>query len=136
MFQLLKIVGVSAVLSAGLVLVSEMRVDAAASTGAKVYVDRLPQGEAAPAQPSRLIHLAGGQMDAPTPGTAAGKGDSLRAAPLACTTQAWPHVSRECLVAADGTPARASVRTITMERREGVNTSVLVRMPAPELAQR
>jgi hypothetical protein len=134
MFQLLKIVAVSAVLSAGFVLMSKMRVDAAA-TGGKVYIDRLPQGDAAPAQPSRLIHLAGGQIDAPTAGAAAGKGDSMRAVPLACTAQAWPHVSRDCLIAADGTPARASVRTITMERREG-NTSVLVRVPAPELAQR
>ena len=134
MFQLLKIVGVSAVLSAGFVVVSEMRVDAAATSG-KVHTDRLPQGEAGPAQRSRLIHLAG-QMDAPAHSAAGAKGHSMRAAPLACTAQAWPHVSRDCLAAADGTPARASVRTITLERREGVNTSVLVRMPAPELAQR
>ena len=46
-----------------------------------------------------------------------------------CTAQAWPNIAPECLSAASGTPARASVRTITIEKRETPNTSTLVRLP-------
>ena len=65
------------------------------------------------------------------------KGDLLRKAPQgACASQAWPNVAPECLEAASGTPVRSNVRMITVEQREGTNTSVLVRIPATEIAQR
>ena len=134
MFELMKIVGVSAVLSASFVTASEMQ----AETG-KIYTDRLPQGDAVPMRPWRITYAsAPSQGESRDSQTSTGtKGDLLRKAPQgACASQAWPNVARECLQAADGTPARSGVRMITVEQREGANTSVLVRVPSPELAQR
>jgi hypothetical protein len=138
MFELMKIVGLSAVLSAGVVTASEMgaRPDQGAASG-KIYQDRIPAGEPGPAQALRITYVAGnldeGQGSQVWKG---GKGDLLRnASQKACTSQAWPNIAAECLEAAGGMPVR-SVRMITVEQREGANTSVLVRIPAAEIAQR
>jgi hypothetical protein len=137
MFELMKIVGVSAVLSAGVVTVSEIpgQPDRAA-VGGKIYTDRVAQGEAVPG--AVRVTYANGSLDEDKGLLTAldTKGDLLPRSPQsACVTQAWPSVGPECLEPADGTPVRSTVRMITIEQREG-NTSVLVRVPAPELAQR
>jgi hypothetical protein len=63
----------------------------------------------------------------------AGKGDLY--APRDCAAAVWPNVDAACLTRVDGSPAQA-VRTVTIGYQEGANTTVLVRMPAPEMASR
>ena len=138
MFELMKIVGVSAVLSAGFVTASEMQAhpDREPASG-KIYTDRLPQGDAVPSRALRIAYAAESPKSEKSPTFMESKGDLLHAAPpRGCASQAWPNVAPECLAAADGTPARSGVRMITVEQQEGPNTSVLVRIPAAEVAQR
>ena len=139
MFELMKIVGVSAVLSAGLVTASEMQMQSDREpVSGKIYTDRVPQGDAVPARGLRITYAAGSRETGEGPQTSTEtKGDLLRKVPQrACASQAWPNVAPECLEAANGTPVRSGVRMITVEQREGANTSVLVRIPAAEIAQR
>jgi hypothetical protein len=139
MFELMKIVGVSAVLSAGFVTASEMQAQPEREpASAKIYTERLPQGDAVPARALRITYAAGSQAESRESRMSTGlKGDLLQKAPHgACASQAWPNIAPECLQSASGVPVRSSVRMITVEQREGANTSVLVRVPSPELAQR
>lgn len=53
----------------------------------------------------------------------------------ACANAVWPNIEAGCLATADGRPAR-HVRTITIGYLAGDNTTVLVRLPAAEIAQR
>jgi hypothetical protein len=53
----------------------------------------------------------------------------------ACANAVWPNIEAACLVTADGRPAR-HVRTITIGYQAGGNTTVLVRLPAAEIALR
>ena len=132
MLGLMKIVGIGAVLSAGVVMASEVQVGSSRDAGGKIYTDRVPQGEAAGLV--RIAYAAGQVGEKPQVSQA--KGDLLRAdRSRACMSQAWPHIDPECLQRADGT-ARRSVPMITVEERSGANTSVLVRIPTPEIAQR
>lgn len=62
-----------------------------------------------------------------------GKGDLLVAP--ACSGQRWPDISPRCLVAADGTAIRPA-RSVTIGYRTGEAASVLIRMPAPQVASR
>ena len=114
MFGMIKIAGLSAVLSAG--LVTGFAPEPAA--GGKLYQDRVAQSfeEAAPAV--RPVRLAAAETTG-----------SIAKPAQHCIAQAWPNIAPECLSAASGTPARASVRTITIEKRDTPNTSTLVRLP-------
>jgi hypothetical protein len=138
MFELMKIVGMSAVLSAGVVTASEMqtRPDREPASG-KIYTDRVPQGDAVSGQKLRIAYAAAtADVGEGSRTQKEGKGDLLRNGPQRhCGSQAWPNIASECLARADGTPTR-SVRMITVEQRSGANTSVLVRVPASEVAQR
>ena len=130
MFELIKIVGMSAVLSAGLVTASEMQpAPAPEPTAGKIYSDRVPEGE--PMRVSRAAYTSGQRDENGGVLTLRdGKGDaSGQALRDACAAQAWPHLSPECVGASDGS-VRGVVRTITVEQREGANTSLLVRVPA------
>ena len=135
MFELIKIVGMSAVLSAGLVTASEMQPPTAAEPiPGKVYSDRVPEGE--PMRVSRAAYTSGQRdEDGGVRALRDGKGDAF-GHPLrdACAAQAWPHLAPECLGASDGSVRRV-VRTVTVEQREGANTSLLVRIPAIGPAQ-
>lgn len=66
---------------------------------------------------------------------AARKADRLVTA-VDCTGQAWPYLGSACLVGTDGRPSEQSVRTVTVEYRVSENTSVLVRLPSPQIAGR
>lgn len=69
-----------------------------------------------------------------TPATAGRKGDRLvQEGP--CADQTWPYIASACLSGGRSGVAKA-VRTITIEAREGVNTSVLVRVPQADFASR
>ena len=61
------------------------------------------------------------------------KGDLL--ARPGCFGEKWPNFSAACLMASDGSAAQP-VRTVTIGYRIGETTSVLVRMPAPQVASR
>lgn len=52
-----------------------------------------------------------------------------------CVTAVWPNIEVACLAIADRRPA-SHVRTITIGYRVGDNTTILVRVPAAEIAQR
>ena len=56
-------------------------------------------------------------------------------APSACAQAVWPNVDSSCLSTTGGAPAR-HVRTVTIGYQAGDNTTVLVRIPAAEVAQR
>jgi hypothetical protein len=116
MFGMIKIAGLSAVLSAGLVTGFAPE----PATGGKLYQDRVAQSfeDAAPSVRPVAFRLAAAETTG-----------SIGKAAQDCTAQAWPNIAPECLSAASGTPARASVRTITIEKRETPNTSTLVRLP-------
>lgn len=62
-----------------------------------------------------------------------GKGDLLVGP--ACAGQSWPQIASECLVGADGSAARPA-RTVTVGYQAGATTTVLIRMPAPQVASR
>ncbi len=62
-----------------------------------------------------------------------GKGDRQRASDCAGAT--WPNIDTACLLTADGSPA-PYVRTITIGYQTGPNTTVLLRTPGAEVAQR
>jgi hypothetical protein len=61
------------------------------------------------------------------------KGDLLVAA--GCAGQKWPEIAPTCLVKADGSTARP-VRSVLTSYQSGDATTVLVRMPAPQIASR
>ena len=61
------------------------------------------------------------------------KGDL--AAPAKCAGAVWPNIDASCLSTADGSSA-PRVRTITIGYQADQNTTVLVRIPAAEIAQR
>jgi hypothetical protein len=128
MLEAIKIAGVSAMLSAGLVTASAIPgMPVTGAVNGKIYTDRVGETTA-----PRLIAYA-----VPTASATAGtRGDSLRLAADRCAAQAWPHIPQECLTSAGTAPVRKTVRTITVEQREGAGTSVLVRLPATEVAQR
>ena len=136
MLDLMKIVGLSAVLSAGFVTASEMQGPPAPQTaGEKIYTDRIPQGEAVPAGTLRISYAAKSGDSSAVQTARDSKGNLLRKTPQKdCAAQAWPHIAPEC-VGTDGNPPR-SVRMITVEQREGTSTSVLVRIPASDIALR
>ena len=138
MFELMKIVGMSAVLSAGVVTASEMqtRPDREPASG-KIYNDRVPEGESVPGRSLRITYASATlEESAGSQTVKEAKGGLLRDVPQRhCASQAWPNIAPECLVPAGGAQPR-SVRMITVEQRSGANTSVLVRVPASEVAQR
>jgi len=63
-----------------------------------------------------------------------GKGDLLIQSD-ACSNQAWPYISAACVTGLN--PARTVSRTITIEKRTGEASSILVRTAAaPKIAAR
>ena len=63
------------------------------------------------------------------------KGDRLAVA-TECADQTWPHIASACLSAGPGNASQKRVRMITVESRDGTNTSVLTRIPQPAVASR
>jgi len=133
MFERMKIVGLSAVLSAGLMTASEVQPQPGAEAmGGKIYTDRVAEGEPALAGFTKAALVSGPRDEGPTVARD-GKDDSLgRPVQGACASQAWPHIAPECV---DNSAARGSVRMITVEQRHGADTSVLVRVPASDLVR-
>jgi hypothetical protein len=122
-------IGLAAELSAGVVTAYDLPQarDAAAPTG-KTYYDRVLPSDAIEAPKATTVALVMPEHTGSV--KQAGKGDAIAAAGPTCAAQTWPHISRDCVVAENGAPVRKPVRTITIEKRESVNTSTLVRLPA------
>jgi hypothetical protein len=59
------------------------------------------------------------------------RGDLL--VPASCIGQTWPDISADCLIGEDGA-AVSNVRTVTIGYQTADDTSVLLRLPAPQLA--
>ena len=128
-------VALSALIAAGLVAAVDMSGSRADDQSATVQVaQRFPVSSEmfAPVPMSYFVAQKFIEQQAKADG---GRGDRL---PMSesCSRQDWPYLSRECLVAADGSPVRKVSRVITIERRIGDNISELVRMPVADLAQR
>lgn len=109
-----------------------------AALSASAFGEATPNGGAEMA----AIRIAGAFAAAPTTAAdpalqaaaaQAGKGDLGIARP--CGEQLWPNLSADCLVSADG-GAVTPVRSVTVGYQTDVSTTVLVRMPAPQLASR
>jgi hypothetical protein len=127
---LLKMSALSAVLSFTLVTAYNHAWSSQAEPAhRKIYQERLSTDDASArdALPSSPVAL-------PSISTAL-KGDRLAAHPD-CIDQTWPHIAPACLAASNAGLQEKRVRTITIEAREGANTSVLVRVPQAEIASR
>ena len=132
MMQWIKIAGLSAILAAGVVTAFGDTGQAAPARG-KLFHDRLPASSDMPEVRSEARLLAGAPA-ASSHHTASGKGDRWSARAAAdCSA---PYISAECLTPVGEARATRPGRTITVETREGANTSVLVRVPQPMLAAR
>lgn len=114
MITILKLAGLSAVLSAGYVTAYEAP-KAPAPDSVKIYHDRIA--------PDAPLSFADASSALPA------KAVMNDAAPN-CAGQTWPYVAGDCIADRSGNPARKAVRTITIERRDAPNTSTLVRLPA------
>jgi hypothetical protein len=137
MFATFKMIGLASALSAGVVTAYDLPRQSPEPAG-KTYYDRvLPsdpiEGQRAVTVALTMPETTGSVKEASA--AAPGKSDQLRTDP-ACSAQTWPNISRDCLVAENGTPIRKPARTITIERRESANTSTLVRVPATGVASR
>jgi len=135
MVQWIKIAGLSAVLAASAVTAFGDTGRAATASG-KVFHDRLPSSSDIPVlQPD--TRSLGAAPVASARGMTSGKGDRVIARANAdCAAQAWPYVAAQCLTPVGEVRAPRPVRTITVETREGANTSVLVRLPQTTVAAR
>jgi hypothetical protein len=135
MLPWIKIAGLSAILAAGVVTAFGNTGQAAVTPG-KVSYDRLPSSSDLPELRSDARALVGVPA-ASSSDFASGKGGRWSARSEGdCSAQTWPYISDACLTPAGDARARRPVRTITVETREGANTSVLVRVPQPMLAAR
>jgi hypothetical protein len=135
MIGVFKIAAVSAVLSAGVVTAHDISAARETVPGfGKLYIDRVAASDAASLKGAYAGVNPGDRRAVETAAT--GKGDSQREKPAqSCEAQTWPNIARHC-IAASGSEPRKLVRTITIESREGANTSVLTRVSAVSVAQR
>jgi hypothetical protein len=114
-----------ALIIAGL-LIAPFNASARAAATSGVAVDRIGAAFATLSEvtPDPAIAAAAARLS---------KGDL--ASPANCAGAVWPNIDASCLRTADGSRAR-HVRTITIGYQSGENTTVLVRVPSGEVAQR
>ncbi len=137
MFPAAKIFGLSVILSVAIVTAYELPQARETPPVSKKHTDRVLPSQGEPTVQIAVYAVPAQAGDAAHGHEGAAKGDSLRVKmDDRCTAQTWPNISGDCLVAANGTPARKAVRTITIEERTGPNTSTLIRRPATEMAGR
>ena len=115
MITVLKLASLSAVLSAS--IVTAFDAPAPVPPGSvKLYHNRIVAD--ADTAPARYADAAGSRV-------------ASDAASGGCGQQTWPYVSGDCVA---GAPRRV-VRTITVERRDELATSTLVRLPAQTIGR-
>jgi hypothetical protein len=136
MFGTAKIIGLSAILSVGIVTAYELPQARESAPAAKKYTDRVLPAEGSPGQPMIAYAAPVSQIAVRETQGEARKGDSLRMQMEdRCAAQAWPNISADCLAAVNGAPVRKPARTITIEERTA-NASTLVRVPLADVAAR
>ena len=135
MLGLLKMSALSAVLSFVSVTAYNQSVAAGPSApSGKTFSDRILPDGAVPVALATRVDESRVTAVVKTAGT---KGDRLVAGvPTNCADQEWPYIAADCLTRDDGRAKPGHVRVITIERREGANTSVLQRVPQTTIAQR
>jgi hypothetical protein len=107
----IKIAGISAALAGVFVVALEVPV-AQGRTPAKLHYDRVA---ADPAPTAAIRYAEAAPVVTRVSATSGG---------VDCRAQTWPYVEPSCT-----SSERRPVRTITIERRDGPNTSTLVRQP-------
>jgi hypothetical protein len=129
MLSNIKIAAVSAVLSGVIVGIC----DGDARSSPKTIVDRVPETAT---EPGATNGLTSGEVRRPFQ-TVAIKGDRITSVKTSdCSNAAWPYIPEDCLHLTGLAGPRAGVRVITVETREGENTSILMRMPQTTVATR
>jgi hypothetical protein len=126
----LKMTALSAVLSFTLVTAYNQALSSQPDGGGKIYHDRLSADDEAAVRASSPVVAA-----AFPSATTARKGDRL-APQTACGEQTWPYIAPSCMSASGNGATPKPVRVITIEAHEGVNTSVLNRVPQADVASR
>jgi len=115
------LVGFGAML-AGMTVVSDGSARAVEAAPSDVAAERI----------AAAFAMAPAGAEAPAVG-AVRKGDLFVA--TGCAGQQWPDVPASCLVTAHGVPAHP-VRSITIGSQAGEATTILMRLPAPQVASR
>jgi hypothetical protein len=129
MLSNIKIAAVSAVLSGVIVGIW----DGDDRSSPKTIVDRVPETATEPGAANGLIS---GEVRRPFQSVGI-KGDRITSVKTSdCSNAAWPYIPKDCLHLTGLAGPRAGVRVITVETREGENTSILMRMPQTTVATR
>ena len=133
MLSNLKIAAVSAVLSGLIVGIWDGDARTSPEASPKTFVDRVPETATEPGAATGLIS---GEVRRPFQ-SAGIKGDRITSVKtIDCSNAAWPYIPHDCLHLTGLAEPRAGVRVITVETREGENTSILMRMPQTTVATR
>jgi hypothetical protein len=129
----IKIAAVSAVLSGLIVGIWDGDARTSPEASPKTFVDRVPETATEPGAGNGLIS---GEVRRPFQ-SAGIKGDRINPVEAsACNNAAWPYIPQDCLHLTGLAGPRTGVRVITVETREGENTSILMRMPQTTVATR
>lgn len=125
-----KMIGLAALVGVGFIVADDFALGSSAVPPVEVTktADRYP-GLAG--TPSARIAMAMQAVSFSTDLPDAGKGNRMSATDGVsnCAEETWPRIAPECLLSVNAT-ARKSIRTITVERQIGANSSVLERKPA------
>ena len=134
MLPVAKIFGLSAILSVAIVTAYDLPPQAReTSPVSQKFTDRVLPSQSEPTMQIAVYAPVGARATAQ--GDA--KADSLRVKlDDRCAAQTWPNISSDCVVNANGSAIRKTVRTITIEERTGPNSSALARHSALEVAMR
>ncbi|WP_046864964.1 hypothetical protein [Microvirga massiliensis] len=128
MFGLVKMSAVSAVLSVGIVTTFDPpALWAQDAPVVKPFQDRIAADEGVASSGAADERTSSADFIAVTP-VRNTKSNRLTTSSDRCAAQTWPHLSSDCISGASGGLSR-QVRVITIERREGTNTSILTRVP-------
>jgi hypothetical protein len=124
---------VSAVLSGLIVGIWDGDARTSPAASPKTFVDRVPETATEPGATNGLIS---GEVRRPFQ-TVGIKGDRITSVKTSdCSNAAWPYIPEDCLHLTGLAGPRTGVRVITVETREGENTSILMRMPQTTVATR
>jgi hypothetical protein len=133
MLSNLKIAAVSAVLSGLIVGIWDGDARTSPAASPKTFVDRVPETAIETGAGNGLMS---GEVRRPFQ-TVGIKGDRITSVKTSdCSNAAWPYIPGDCLHLTGLAGPRAGVRVITVETREGENTSILMRMPQTTVATR
>jgi len=120
MLSTFQIAAVSAVLSGLVVGVWDADTRTPGTATTKTFVDRVPDTAF---ETGAAVSLVSAEQHRPTQSVGR-KGDrGVSAGAAGCDEAAWPYIPKECLHLAGGDGPRTGVRMITVETRQGENTS-------------